>query len=220
MRLGLILLFAALAIPAFAQRIDVEGGNATTVNIGPTDTEIDRAVEGNLTIDLDDGLSVEAGGSAELGIDGESRPVDGTLTLGETDDADTPEMAANPAPAAAAEDEAAAQSEVTTSPPTDAEDCSEPAAFAAQREAFLEQEPLEDFVYIRRIDISVCGYESSMPLIARLNSLPTVRAGLEHMQIDPDSIVSARWTDDRGLLVYTAEPEGEPEAQEEEAEAE
>lgn len=94
-----------------------------------------------------------------------------------------------------------------TSPPTDEVDCSELSAFAAQREAFLEQEPLDDFVYIRRIDVSVCGYEGSNALIARLNALPPVRAGLEHMQIDPDTIVSARWTDDRGLMVYTAEPE-------------
>lgn len=94
-----------------------------------------------------------------------------------------------------------------TSPPTNDEECSDLSAFAAQREAFLEQESLENFVYIRRIDVSVCGYEGSDALVARLNTLPPVRAGLEHMQIDPDTIVSARWTDDRGLLVYTVEPE-------------
>lgn len=176
MRLGLIFLFAALAaLPAFAQRVDLDDG----------------------------GVSLKAGGSAEIGIDGAPISVDGSIELGETDDAESADNSSSPAP----------DDQVTTSPPTDVEDCSEPAAFAEQREAFLEQEPLDDFVYIRRIDITICGYESSMPLIARLNSLPEIRAGLEHMQIDPDSIVSARWTDDRGLLVYTAEPESEPEAE-------
>lgn len=151
---------------------------------GPVSAQPVELDGGNAT---DVAAGIEAEGSADIGTDdGGAQP----------DDADTPSPGGDSADPS--------QTDIVTSPATDEDDCSDPVAFEAQRDAFLEQEPVEDIVYIRRIDVSVCGYDVSVALIARLNSLPAIQAGLEHMQIDAETIVSARWTDDRGLLVYTA----------------
>ena len=110
---------------------------------------------------------------------------------------------------AAVKDEVAATPGAAVLPEADAngENCTDSAAFAAQLKAFLEEESSETLAYIQRVDVNVCGYDGSDALLARLNTIEGVWDGLDHMEIEPESIVSARWTDDQGLVVYIETPE-------------
>lgn len=201
------MVIAGLAFPAQAQRIELEGGNSGSAGSGLLGLETERDINGGLTIDVGrDGIGVEAEGEITLGLGGERETLGGGISLGAQTDS-PPQPAQNGANA----DDAiqprvplSAEPEVTDSDA--AANCGDRAAFDAQRETFLEQEPLDTLAYIQRVNVSVCGYEGSDQLIARLNTIEGVRQGLDHMEIEPETIVSARWTDDQGLLIYTAGP--------------
>lgn len=202
------MVIAGISLSAHAQRIELEGGNSGSAGSGLLGLDTERDLNGGLTIDLGrDGIGVEAGGEISLGLDDERETLGGGISIGAQTDS-PPASVQNgaggndtlqPGAPVSAEPE-------MTDPDGGAVTCSDRAAFDAQRETFLEQEPLETLAYIQRVDVSVCGYEGSDRLIARLNTIEGVRQGLDHMEIEPETIVSARWTDDQGLLVYTAGP--------------
>ncbi|WP_339642837.1 hypothetical protein [uncultured Pelagibacterium sp.] len=196
-----VLIFTA---PAFGQRIELDGGNSGSTGSGLLGIETERNIDGGLTIEVGpDGVGIEADGEATLGPDDSAPTIGGGVSLGS--DGQTQEAVEK----AAVKDEVAATPGAAVLPEADAngENCTDSAAFAAQLKAFLEEESSETLAYIQRVDVNVCGYDGSDALLARLNTIEGVWDGLDHMEIEPESIVSARWTDDQGLVVYIETPE-------------
>lgn len=222
---GIFVAALVLASPVVAQRIELDGSSANGLRIGPSDTTIERAMEGGATVDIgNDGIAVDAGGSVRLGVDERSETVGGGISLGGGGAEEAASSSPRSAPRGASSgttDDVTAEPDAAElhaplsqmrlpSDPAEAADCLEADVFAQHRDAFMEAEMPDASVYIRRVDVSVCGYEPSRELMTYLNTMPDIRAGLEQMLIDPEQIVSAGWTDDAGLLIYTIDPAAIP----------
>lgn len=212
--------------PAFAQRIELDGGNRTTVELGPSETEVERGIDGNAVIDLDrDNPEVSVGGGVDIAIDGDDAGLDGALTTDDLplprDHDEAPENTPTNAPSSPTieedsfSDDTGTTAEDPGAPPnpaapvvsgadtTDVPSCVDAEGFDLQRQAFLEQEAPDAPVYIRRIDITACKFDGADALMNRLQDMDSVREGLERMDIALDAIISATWTTDAGLIVYT-----------------
>lgn len=215
----------ATASPAAAQRNELDGGNSGTVTLGPSETEIGREIGGDLTVDLHrEGIGVEAGGALGLDLDGQSETVSRSLSIGETRDMgtstpppsnsssgssgngtsgeDSPAATPEGPEAGAVPNAGAAATSVQATDDT-AETCPDADGIAALRAAFLDQAEPESLAYIRRIDIPDCGHPADPDLALRLNTLPNIQPGLTHMDTRMSDILWARWTDDKGLILYT-----------------
>ncbi len=223
---------ALLATPGFSQRVEMDGQNVGTADSGYLDVESERDINGSVIVENDsDGPGLKMSGEADITVEGNGEPIGGTTTVGQVDDVyGNPDRSENPTAAPNQEDDPSSRPGETIVPApeddsvvdADSDDvdlgggtvsgsdapaltaCSDPASFEAQRAAFLEDDRDVAPIYIKRVDVSVCAFERSPELVAHLLSFPAIAQGLEHMEIDRGEIVSASWTDDQGLLIYTA----------------
>lgn len=191
---------------AQAQRIELDGGNEGTIELGPSDTSIDRSLEGNISVEIgSDGVSLGAGGSVETGVNGRSIGVSGELPSSDSiispqSQAVSPDIDEGREPLASE----APDTLIGRAQAPGAGECLEADALRKMHDAFIASPEAASPHYIRRIDIGSCPIDHRPALAERLNADPAIGSGLTRMNVNPRDVTAARMTADGGLEIYTA----------------